>query len=98
LDSFGKAANLYFPENNPLARTGSMDVDGDILGVTHTASLSETERAYYSNAMEQNRALLDSQEIRAVGKGLGKGAKEKVQLLGTDYSSKEQYDMESFIE
>lgn len=48
--------------------------------------------------MEQNRALLDSQEIRAVGKGLGKGAKEKTQLLGMDYTQQEQYNMESFIE
>ena len=98
LDSFGKAANLYFPENNPLARTGSMDVDGDILGVTHTAQLTDTERSYYSDAMAQNRALLDQQDIRAVGKGLGKGAKEKTQLLGMDYASQEQYNMESFIE
>jgi hypothetical protein len=63
-----------------------MDVDGDILSMSHTATLTPEQRGYYVDAMRQNRALLDTDEIQGVGKGLGKGAKNKDRKLGLDYA------------
>ena len=97
-DRVGNAANLYFTENNPLSRTASMDVDGDTLSMSHTATLTPEQRGYYVDAMRQNRALLDTDEIQGVGKGLGKGAKNKDRKLGLDYAQQEEYIRESNIE